>query len=210
MEFYSLREVIKKDIWASYNEHGIDRDLAVAGWWFKKETDHKPAGIDLIFCDSETGQKRVIQLLLKKNLFKHIFESDPSLAGGMRMSFRKPTQGPQEISRLLEVILTLNGLDGRCGSRDQRTDRPKTGFPYVVVTFHFRDNVVSYAEQRNWRLAGPDGPIFLYGTEVSARRRRNFEATEARKTAEAEARASQPTPPPLRHPAVLPPFTFLA
>jgi hypothetical protein len=99
------------------------------------------------------------------------------------MSFRKPTHGPQEISRLLEVILALNRLNGRCGSRDQRTDRPKTGFPYVVVTIHFPDNMVSYAEQRSWRLAGPDGPIFLYGTEVSACRRRNFKASEARKTA---------------------------
>jgi hypothetical protein len=183
MEFYSLHEVIKKAIWACYDEYGINRDLAVAGWWFKKESNHKPAGIGLIFCDSEARQKRVIQLLLDKNLGKHIVESDVSLAGGMCMSFRKPTHGPQEISWLLEVILALNGLDGRCGSRDQRTDRPKTGSPYAVVTIHFPDNVVSYAEQRNWRLAGPVEPIFLYGTEVSAGRRQNFEASEARKTA---------------------------
>jgi hypothetical protein len=80
MEFYTLREVIKKAIWASYEEHGIDRDLAVAGCGFKKESDHKPAGIGLIFCDSEARQKRVIQLILEKNLDKHIVKSDPSLA----------------------------------------------------------------------------------------------------------------------------------
>jgi hypothetical protein len=61
----------------------------------------------------------------------------------------------------------LHGLDGP--------------FPGTV---HFPEHVVAFAEQRNFRLAGPDGTIFLFGNNVTACRRANFEAGEARRQAE--------------------------
>jgi hypothetical protein len=44
--------------------------------------------------------------------------------------------------------------------------------------------MVEFAEQHDWRLQGPDGIIFLYGTEVFNRRKTNFELAKARKSAE--------------------------
>jgi hypothetical protein len=74
----------------------------------------------------------------------------------------------------------------------------------MAWTVHFPVNVVEYAEQRNFCLAGPDGIIFLYGNEVTARRRANFKAAEARREEE-ERRKAQPQPPPLQDPQVMPP-----
>jgi hypothetical protein len=54
----------------------------------------------------------------------------------------------------------------------------------MVWTVHFPVNVVEYAEQRNFRLAGSDGIIFLNGNDVTAHRRANFKAAEARRCEE--------------------------
>jgi hypothetical protein len=50
--------------------------------------------------------------------------------------------------------------------------------------------IVEFAEQHEWRLQGPDGMIFLYGTGVSNRRRANFEKAQARKAEEEAYRAA--------------------
>jgi hypothetical protein len=90
------------------------------------------AGIGLIFCASEARQLRVIRLIIDIGLGGHIVETEIDLQGGMKMSFRKPFHGPQQIALLLEAIFTLNGLEGQCGSRDMRVDHPKEGLPYTI------------------------------------------------------------------------------
>jgi hypothetical protein len=84
-----------------------------------------------------------------------------------------------------------------------RVDRPTDGNPYMVWTVHFPVNVVEYAEQRNFCLAGPD-IIFLYGNDVTVRCRANFLAAEARRCEEEE-RGKAQSQPPLQHPQVMPP-----
>jgi hypothetical protein len=84
-------------------------------------------------------------------------------------------------------------------------DRSKDGNPYMVWTVHIPVNVVEYAEQTNFCLARPDGIIFLYGNDVTARCRANFEAAEARRCEEKERWKAQPQPPPLQHLQVMPP-----
>jgi hypothetical protein len=200
-EFFTIRDFIKRSIWASYKEHGIDKDLVVKDFVFKREDK-----IGLVFCTSEVRQLRIIQLIIDIGLGSHIIESEDDLFAGMKMSFRKPQFGPQEIGPLLEAIFTLNDLDGRAGSREQRTDRPKGKEAYTVCTVHFPQNALEYAKQRDFKLTGPDGLITLYGSAVTARRRANFEAAEDRRKANEEWQREHPTPPTLKHPQVIAPL----
>jgi hypothetical protein len=43
------------------------------------------------------------------------------------MSFKKPTSGPQDLEKLLEVIFELNGLSAKCGRRTERVERHRKG-----------------------------------------------------------------------------------
>jgi hypothetical protein len=109
----------------------------------------------------------------------------------MKMLFKMPACfESQQMATLIEAIFVVNA-----GHGELRTDRPIHGSPYTVCTVHFPEKVVEYAEQHEWRLQGPDGMIFLYGTGVSNRRRRNFEKAQARKEEEEAFRAANPTPP---------------
>jgi hypothetical protein len=133
------------------------------------------------------------------DLGSHIVESEADNDGGKKMIFCKPVFGPQQIGPLLEAIFILNdniALAIECGTREMRVDRPKDGLPYMVWTVHFPEQVVAYTQQRNFRLAGPDGTIFLFGNEVTTRRQAIFEAAESRRQEEEERRAAEPAPPP--------------
>jgi hypothetical protein len=201
-DFNNIRDIIMAAIWASYAEPGVDRNLSVNNWVYKRLRHEM--GIGLIFCASEACQRRFICLILDNGLSSHIVETAADVSGGMKISFKQPIFGPQRIDLLLAAIWELNDLTGECGTREMRVDRPKDGNPYMVWTVHFPVNVVEYAEQRNFRLAGPDGSIFLYGNDVTAGHRANFEAAEARRCEEEERRKAQPQPPPLQHPQVMP------
>jgi hypothetical protein len=96
------------------------------------------------------------------------------------------------MTTLIKAIFVINDLTGDCGSRELRTDRLKHGSPYVVCTVHFPENAVEYAEQHDWRLEGPDGMLYLYGTDVSLHRKANFDRAKARKIADEEYRLSNP------------------
>jgi hypothetical protein len=181
-DFNNICDIIKAAIWASYAEHGVDRDLSVNIWVYKR-LKHE-MGIGLIFCASEARQRRVIRLILDIGLSSHIVETAADVNGGMKMSFKQPIFGPQRIDLLLAAIWELNDLMGKCSTTEMGVDCPKDGNPYMVWTVHFPVNVVEYAEQRNFRLAGSDGIIFLYGNDVTAHRRANFKAAEARRCEE--------------------------
>jgi hypothetical protein len=63
---------------------------------------------------------------------------------------------------------------------------------------------VEYAEQHDWRLQGPDGMLFLYGTDVTLRRKANFKKEKERKAEKEIWRQESPTPP-LKHPQIIMP-----
>jgi hypothetical protein len=107
------------------------------------------------------------------------------------MSFRKPQFGPQNIGDLLEAIFACNGIEGpdRCGSREERTDTPKVGAPFKVCTVTFPADVVGYAEQRDFRIDGPDGSVYLYGKAVNRRKVKLEKARRAARAREAKAKA---------------------
>jgi hypothetical protein len=132
-----------------------------------------------------------MSLIVSIGLGGHVLETDNGLEGGMRMSFRKPQFGPQNIGDLLEAIFACNGIEGsdRCGSLEERTDTPKVGAPFKVCTVTFPADVVGYAEQRDFRIEGPDGSIYLYGKAVNRRKVELEEARRAARAREAEARA---------------------
>jgi hypothetical protein len=195
-EFNKIRDEIKTSLWSFVEEHGADRNLSVKNWAF-----HREKNIGLIFCTSEARQKRIISHIIDIGLRGHVVETEHDLVDGMKMSFKMPACfESQQMATLIEAIFVVNDLAGHCGHRELRTDRPKHGSPYTVCTVHFPENVVKYAEQHEWRLQGPDGMIFLYGTGVSNRRRRNFEKAQARKEEEEAYRAANPTPPPSNTP----------
>jgi hypothetical protein len=114
------------------------------------------------------------------------------------MSFKKPQFGPQNIAELLAAIFDCNGIKRPewCGSRNERTDTPKVGPPFKVSTVTFPADMVNYAEQRDFRLDGPDGSICLYEKEVNRQRieivefRRAARAREASEAAEKQAARS--------------------
>jgi hypothetical protein len=67
--------------------------------------------------------------------------------------------------------------------RPRQKDRhPKGGPPFKVCTVTFPADVVSYAEQRDFRLDGLDGSIYLYGKEEN---RQRIEIAEFRRAARA-------------------------
>jgi hypothetical protein len=139
----------------------------------------------------------VIRHIIKIGLRGHIIKTFHDLSGGMKMSLKMPLCfGSQHMATLMEVIFVMKDLTGNCGSRELRTDRPRSGSPYVVCTVHFPDSAVEYAEQPDWRLQGPDGMLFLYGTDVTLRRKANFEKEKKRKAEEEIWRQENPTPPP--------------
>jgi hypothetical protein len=152
----TTRDYIKTAIWAYIVKNGVNKDLSVKDWAF-----HKEKRIGLIFCTSEVKQKRVIQLIIYIGVGAHIVEAEHDVTGGMKMSFKMPVCfESQQMTTLLEAIFVINGLSGECGRRELRMDRPKNEAPYTVVTVHFLDKVVEFAEQHDWRLQGPDGMIF--------------------------------------------------
>jgi hypothetical protein len=123
----------------------------------------------------------------------------------MKMSFKMPVcYESQQMATLIEAIFVINELSGHCGHRELQTDRPRHEEPYTVCTVHFPENVVVFDEQHEWRLQGPDGMIFLYGTGVSNRRKANFEKAQARKAEEEAYRAANPTPHPSSTPRYWP------
>jgi hypothetical protein len=200
-EFNKLRDRIKTSIWSFIEEHGADKDLSVKNWAF-----HREKYIGLIFCTLEARQKRVIEHMITNDLGGHVVESASDLTDGMKMSFKMPVCfESQQMATLIEAIFVINELSGHCGHRELRTDRPRHEDPYTVYTVHFPESFVEFSKQHEWRLQGPDGMIFLYGTGVSNRRRANFEKAQARKAEEEAYRAANPTPPPLKHPQVLAP-----
>jgi hypothetical protein len=200
-ELYTLRDKIKTSIWSFFIENGADRDLSVKDLAF-----HREKRIGLIFCTSEARQKRVIWHIIKMGLGGHIIETFHDLSGGMKMSFKMPLCfESQHLARLMEAIFVINDLTGDCGSRELKTDRLRSGSPYVVCTIHFPDIAVEYAEQQVWRLQGPDGMLFLYGTDVTLRPKANFEKEKKRKIKEEIWRQENPTPPPLKHPQIIVP-----
>jgi hypothetical protein len=105
----------------------------------------------------------------------------------MKMSFRKPQFGPQDIAAILTAIFKCNGLEGpeRCGSMEERTDTQRSGSPSRVCTVHFPEDVVQYARERSFRVDGPDGTITFYGKDVSRRVRAATEAAEDKRKANA-------------------------
>jgi hypothetical protein len=152
-EFYTLQDKIKTSIWAFFLKNGADRDLSVKDWAF-----HREKRISLIFGTSEAQQKRVIQHIIEMGLGGHIIETFHDLSSGMKMSFKMPLCfKSQHLATLIEAIFVINNLTGNCGSRELRTDRPRSGSPYVVCTIHFPDSAVEYAEQHDWRLQGLQG-----------------------------------------------------
>jgi hypothetical protein len=147
-DFNNIRNIIKAAIWASYAEHGVDRNLSVNNLVYKRL--RQKMGIGLIFCASEARQRRVIRLILDIGLSSHIVKTAADVSGVMKMSFKQPILGPQRINLLLAAIWEFNDLTGECGTREMRVDRPKDRNPYMVWTIHFPVNVVEYAEQRNF------------------------------------------------------------
>jgi hypothetical protein len=99
------------------------------------------------------------------------------------MSFKRPEIGPKDINNLLNLILEANHLTATCGHHSKRVDKLLYGQPYTMVTVYFRENVVQYAEQRNWKLKGLFGSISMEGNFVRARQRRNIEAAAKAKKA---------------------------
>jgi hypothetical protein len=195
-EFNTLSDRIKTSIWSFFVDNAADRDLSVKDWAF-----HREKRIGLIFCTSEVRQKRVIGHIIDMGLGGHIVETQHDINGGMKMSFKMPVCfDSQQMTTLIKAIFVINDLTGDCGSRELRTDRPKNGSPYVVCTVHFPENAVEYAEQHDWRLEGPDGMLYLYGTDVSLCRKAIFERAKARKIADEEYHLSNPTPLPSNTP----------
>jgi hypothetical protein len=109
-DFNTIRDTCKAAIWASYEANGVDKDLSVNQWVYKRL--RLEAGIGLIFCALEARQKRVIRLILDIGLGSQIVESEVDIDGCMKMSFGKPVFGPQQIGTLLTAILALNDLEG--------------------------------------------------------------------------------------------------
>jgi hypothetical protein len=92
----------------------VTKDLSVNQWVYKRL--RLEADIGLIFCASEARQKTVIRLILDIGLGSHIDESEVDIDDGMKMSFRKPVFGPQQIGTLLLAILALNDIEGEWGT----------------------------------------------------------------------------------------------
>jgi hypothetical protein len=86
------------------------------------------------------------------------------------MSFKKPTSGPQDLEKLLEVIFEINGLSGECGRRTKRVERSERGETCTMVTVFFPESIVDYAEPREWRFRGIYGGIHLQGDEIRDRK----------------------------------------
>jgi hypothetical protein len=147
-DFNNIRNIIKAAIWASYAEQGVDRNLSMNNWVYKRLRQKMVIG--LIFCASEALQRRVIRLILDIGLSSHIVKTAADVSGGMKISFKQPILGPQRINLLLAAICEFNDLTGECGTREMRVDCPKDVNPYMVWTIHFPVNVVEYAEQRNF------------------------------------------------------------
>jgi hypothetical protein len=165
-------------------------------WSYRRSNNRSDAGLGIIYCSSEERQMTVMELIVSIGLGGHILESGDALQDSMKMLFIKPQFGPQNIAALLAAIFDCNGIERpeRCGGRDESTDTPKVGPPFKVCTVTFPADVVSYAKQRDFRLDGPDGSIYLYGKEVNRRRIEIAEfrarAREASEAAEQQAARS--------------------
>jgi hypothetical protein len=115
-------------------------------WSYRRSNDRSDAGLGIIYCSSEERQMTVMELIVSIGLGGHILESGDALQDGMKMSFKKPQFGPQNIAALLAAIFNCNGIERpkRCGSRDERTDTPKSlDTPFKVCTVTFPADVVS-------------------------------------------------------------------
>jgi hypothetical protein len=195
-EFCLFRDTVKAAIWEYFELTGPHPDLAVKDWSYHR-SGRLDEGIGIIYCTSPSRQARVIKLIVQIGLGIHIVETVIDIPSGMKMSFKKPRYGPQNIVQILEAIFVCKGLEGpdHCGSREERTDTPRTGLPYKVCTVHFPQDVVEFAEQRDYPLDGPDGLVSFYGKEVAKRKRAAFEAKVAQDAAAAVA-ATQAIQPP--------------
>jgi hypothetical protein len=193
-EFCTFRNTVKAAIWARIVQFVVYRDLVIKDWSFRRshgQTAGNLEGLGIIYCTTEAQQNMVMSLIVLIGLGGHVLETDNGLQGGMSMSFRKPQFGPQNIGDLLEAIFACNGIEGLdcCGSREKRTDTPKVGAPFKVCTITFPEDVVGYAEQRDFRIDGPDGSVYLYVKAVNRRKVDLEEARQATRASEAEAKA---------------------
>jgi hypothetical protein len=141
-EFCTFRDTVKAAIWARTAQFGVDRDLVIKDWSFRRShglTVGNLEGLGIIYCTTEALQNLVMSLIVSIGLGGHLLETDNGLQRGMRMSFRKPQFGPQNISDLLEAIFACNGIKGsdHCGIHEERTDTPKLGAPFKVCAVTF-------------------------------------------------------------------------
>jgi hypothetical protein len=106
-EFCKFCNTVKAAIWARTAQFGVDRDLVIKDWSFRRshgQTAENLEGLGIIYCTSEAPQNMVMSLIVSIGLGGHVLETDNRLQGGMRMSFRKPQFRPQNIGDLLEAI----------------------------------------------------------------------------------------------------------
>jgi hypothetical protein len=191
-EFYTLQDKIKTSIWSFFVKNGADRDLLVKDWFF-----HREKKISLTSVPQRRSRRGWSGTLSRWALEATSSRPSTISAAAWKWVSRWPLCFEfQHLATLIEAIFVINDLTGDCGSRELRTDRPRSGSPYVICTIHFPDNAVEYAEQHDWRLQGPDGMLFLYGTDVTLRRKANFKKEKERKAEKEIWRQESPTPPP--------------
>jgi hypothetical protein len=152
-EFCTFRDTVRAAIWSDCSTNGANPDLLVNDWSYRRslgrdgEGRDRIDGIRIIYCTSAVRQLKVTDFIDSIGLGIQIIETPGGPPDGMKMSFRKPQFGPQDIAAILTAIFKCNGLKGpeRCGNMEERTDTPRAGSPFRVCTVHFPEDVVQYA-----------------------------------------------------------------
>jgi hypothetical protein len=194
-EFCTFRDTVRAAIRSDCSTDGANPDLVVKDWSYRRSLGRdgrdRIDGIGIIYCTSAVQQLKVMDFIDSIGLGIHIIETPGGPPDGMKMSFRKPQFGPQDIAAILTEIFKCNGLKGpeRCGSMEERTDTLRSSSPFRVCTVHFPEVLVQYARERSFRVDGPDDTITFYGKDVSRRVR------AAAKAAKDKGKANAPSGP---------------
>jgi hypothetical protein len=131
--------------------------------------------VGVIKCPTDNGRTKIRVLLKRIGLGPHFRPTERPEIRGIPMTFRKPSPSPTDIRELLQLLFAINGLSGEGGGFSERVDTPAYGVGQTMVTVHFPEELVRYAEQRNWRLKEINGSISMQGNKVRARQCRSVE-----------------------------------
>jgi hypothetical protein len=115
-EFCTFRDTVRAAIWSDCSTNGANPDLVVKDWSYRRslgrdgEGRDRIDGIGIIYCTSAVRQLKVMDFIDSIGLGIHIIKTPGGPPDGMKMSFRKPQFGPQDIAAILTAIFRCNGL----------------------------------------------------------------------------------------------------